>query len=191
MPGARSIDSTTPLRTAKARSRSSAATRRRARGVCARRGRVSSTRAPAQSPYTPEVEMYTRCRGIIRALASAASRCRVRGSSRPSEGGGARCSTANGAVRSRSSVRRSSRSPTNGTMPLARSLRTSSRLRVRPISRARWRSRCATRSATSPQPMSNTRCIMRPACRACRRSIRELAHQDGRRGNAYLNEERR
>jgi hypothetical protein len=31
-------------------------------------------RAPAQSPYTPDVEMYTIWRGIIRALASAATR---------------------------------------------------------------------------------------------------------------------
>ena len=45
----------------------------------------------------------------------------VRGSSRPSDGGGAKCSTANGAARRRRSVAKSSRSPTIGTMPCARS----------------------------------------------------------------------
>ena len=84
--------------------------------------------------------------------------CRVRGSSRPSAGGGAKCSTANGAARRRVRVDEpvevaDDRDDAGGAQLAARrrgggSGRTGGRDR---------RSRRAVRSATSPQPISKTR----------------------------------
>ncbi len=55
MPGIRTIRADSAPRAVAARSWRSADTRRTARALAGRTGRVSSTRAPPQSPYTPLV----------------------------------------------------------------------------------------------------------------------------------------
>lgn len=134
MPGMRSTEARTPARP-RWRTARSAFTRRWARGVPGATVRVSGTRAPWQSPYTPLVDAYANDAGRLRSRSARAS-ATVRGSRHqasppaPSPGGGARCSTRVARPDSLRNVPASSRLPTSGRAPA----------RAAPAPAPRWRS---------------------------------------------------
>src|SRR5882672_863947 len=72
MPGTRRITVSTLSRAPHSETACSPSRRRLARSVRGRGARVSSTRTPAQSPYTPLVERYTNRRGNMAPLSASA-----------------------------------------------------------------------------------------------------------------------
>ena len=153
-----------PLLRPKKRTLDSALTRRCARAVCGVSGRVSSTRWPWQSPYTPVVEPYTSARGVLRRR-NDRTKARVRKSSctwlRDSVAGGARCSTCVASPDKRARLCGSSRLPARGVRPQARSRRSRPGEEVSASKRTRRLSGApsceAVRSPMSPQPTISTR----------------------------------
>ncbi len=145
----------------------SAWVRRRALGVWAHSARVSDTQSPAQSPYTPLVEPYTKLRGRPRKRKARINAC-VRGSVCASCGGGARCTSR---VARPASLRRlcaASKFPRKGVRPIARSSATRPDCEVSAKSRTLPRKHWARRNPTSPQPTINTRSRRKRAGKAPR-----------------------
>ena len=158
MPGIRSTDTRTPLLRPQKRMAYSACTRRWARGVWGASARVSATRAPWQSPYTPLVDAYTTLRGALRRRKMRV-KARARGSVQPSEGGGARYTTRWARPARRRRVWALSRLPTRGVAPNARKAGMRSTVDVSASQRPCGRWALSKRTPTSPQPSTSTRSL--------------------------------